>query len=242
MPANIRALPGRKTISRSEIQVPYASMDDAAAVPKVILRAGSDVMATQDLVQALGYETVKHGNFRVRCAASGAFGFIQSGYNSVKVTKLGKLVAEPETEVKALQRGFLNSELYSILYKRYVGKKLPEDAAAFEEEFRELGVAPKSTDRARQNFTRCLREARLIDGTGVVQKTMDLASLDYSEPERRENENREALAALPPMLRGPLLVYLDDSAAWDDKGLDAWFEAWEQSVRFDWSQRRIRQP
>lgn len=142
---------------RSTIQFPYNDLDDAVDLAKVIYtNAGGQC----SLDQLAGYvnQPITSGTFRLRVSNAATFGLTENERGEVRLTPLGRRIADSAQEAAARAEAFLTVPLYSRIFESYKGFALP-GPAALEKFMRDVGVSSKQTGRARQAFMRSAREA-----------------------------------------------------------------------------------
>jgi hypothetical protein len=89
---------------RSTIEFPYNDLDNAVGIAKGIERAGGTACALDQLAAVLSV-TVS-GPFRQRVANAKTFGFIDTERGGqVRLTELGRAVADPSTGIIGASRG-----------------------------------------------------------------------------------------------------------------------------------------
>ncbi len=148
-------------------------------------------------------------------ASAGTFGVVESGRGEVHLTDLGARIADPQTEQSARVEAFLGVPLYSKVFERFRGTRLPGDSG-FESELVKFGVAPKAAAKARQTLQRSADQAgffsqgrdRLVQPASRV-----IAGPSGDEPTATRPEHtspREAThhEIAPALARHPLLVGL----------------------------------
>jgi hypothetical protein len=141
---------------RSTIEFPYNDLDNAVGVAKGIERAGGIACALDQLAAALSV-TVS-GPFRQRIANAKTFGLVDTGAGQVRLSELGRAVVDPAQEAWARAEAFLRVPLFSAIYERYKGYKLP-GASGLETEISALGVSSQQADKARQALARSAKQA-----------------------------------------------------------------------------------
>jgi hypothetical protein len=182
---------GAQTRERSTIQFPYNDLDDAADLAKAIYNnAGGHCT----LDQLAGYlkQPITSGTFRLRVSNASTFGMTENERGEVRLTDLGRRIADAAQEAAARVEAFLNVPLYGRIYDNYKGYTLP-GAGALEKFMRDVGVSPKQTGKARNAFTRSAKQAgffahgedRLVRPADRGPGTMPI------EPTKSENEDRK---------------------------------------------------
>jgi hypothetical protein len=102
------------------------------------------------------------GAFRLRVSTAATFGLTENERGEVKLTTLGRRIADPTQEAPARVDAFLTVPLYLSVYENFKGYTLP-GAAAIEKYMRDVGVSSKQTDKARQVFLRSARQANFFE-------------------------------------------------------------------------------
>lgn len=181
------------------IAFPYADLDSAVEVARALYqRAGAGDCEIDELAAEL--DMTVSGGFRVKAAAARMFGFISKATRSAyRLTDLGRSCATDDGNLNVRVAAFLNVQLYSALYDRYRGQKLPP-ARAIEKEMMALGVPAKQADRARQVFDRSAQQAGFFqDGHDrlVRPRLLDEAGLGATTKVTTEADN--AATAAPPV-------------------------------------------
>jgi hypothetical protein len=95
-------------------------------------------------------------------SAAATFGLTENERGKVKLTTLGRRIADPAQEAAARADAFLTVPLYSRVYENFKGYTLP-GAAAIEKYMRDVGVSSKQLDKARQVFLRSARQANFFE-------------------------------------------------------------------------------
>lgn len=148
---------GDERRERSTIQFPYNDLDDAASIAKAV-HENAGISCTIDQLAAYVKNSMTSGAFRLRLSNAATFGLTDNERGEVRLTDLGRRIADPAQEASAKVDAFLVVPLYARIYDNYKGFTLP-GAAALEKFMREVGVAPKQTGKARQAFMRSARQA-----------------------------------------------------------------------------------
>lgn len=142
---------------RSLIAFPYNDLDDAVEIAKAIHEhAGISCSLTQ--LAAYAGQSVSSGAFRLRVSNASTFGLTENERREVRLTPLGRMVADPAREPQARVDSFLYVPLYRRIFEHHDGYTLP-GAAPLERFMREIGVSSKQTGKARQAFMRSARQA-----------------------------------------------------------------------------------
>ncbi len=142
---------------RSTIEFPYNDLDDAIEIARAIhTHAGTS--ATLSQLAAFVNQPVSSGTFRLRVSNARTFGLTENERREVRLTPLGRTIADPAQEPMARADAFLHVPLYRRIFEHHDGYTLP-GAGPFERFMREVGVSPKQTGKARQAFMRSARQA-----------------------------------------------------------------------------------
>lgn len=144
---------------RSRIGFPYNDLDDAIGVAQAVWdHVGAGQAEVAQVGAWLKHDSITSGAFRLKIAAAKMFGLIETGQNSIVLTKLGRQIVDPNTVKEAKVSAFLAVPLYDRLYRDYSTGILP-NAIGLERVMAELGVPGKQTDKARQAFQRSAASA-----------------------------------------------------------------------------------
>jgi hypothetical protein len=142
---------------RSSIEFPYNDLDDAVEIAKAIhTHAGTS--ATLSQLAAFVDQSVSSGTFRLRVSNARTFGLTENERRQVRLTSLGRIIADPAQEPMARVDAFLHVPLYRRIFEHHDGYALP-GAGPLERFMRDVGVSPKQTGKARQAFMRSARQA-----------------------------------------------------------------------------------
>jgi hypothetical protein len=142
---------------RSSIEFPYNDIDDAVEIARAIhTHAGTSATLTQ--LAAFVNQSVSSGTFRLRVSNARTFGLTENERREVRLTPLGRTIADPAQEPMARVDAFLHVPLYRRIFEHHDGYTLP-GAGPLERFMREVGVSPKQTGKARQAFMRSARQA-----------------------------------------------------------------------------------
>jgi hypothetical protein len=146
---------------RSTIQFPYNDLNGAIEIAKAI-SANAGTECTLDQLAAYLDQSMTSGAFRLRVSAAATFGLTENERGSVKLTTLGRRIADPTQESAARADAFLTVPLYLKVYENFKGYTLP-GAAAIEKYMKDVGVSSKQLDKARQVFMRSARQGRFFE-------------------------------------------------------------------------------
>jgi len=177
---------------QSTVEFPYFDLNSVVAIAKAI-HENAGASCTLDQLAAYLKQSIS-GPFRTRVSNARMFGITENEKGEVRLTGLGRLIADPKTEAQARADAFLNVELYKKLFDKYRGYALP-GAKGIEGEMKVQGVAPKQADKARQTFMRSAEQAgffahgedRLVRPAGPGTKPIDAPKGKDGKP---EGENR----------------------------------------------------
>ncbi len=142
---------------RSTIQFPYNDLDDAVKIAKAV-HENAGLSCTIDQLAAYVKNSLTSGAFRLRVSNASTFGLTENERGEVRLTQLGRRIADTSQEAPARVDAFLAVPLYARIFENYRGFTLP-GAAALEKFMREVGVSPKQTGKARQAFMRSAKQA-----------------------------------------------------------------------------------
>jgi hypothetical protein len=187
------AAEGDEKRERSTIQFPYNDLDDAVKIAKAI-HENAGISCTIDQLAAYLKNSLTSGAFRLRVSTAAMFGLTENERGEVKLTPLGRRIADASQEAAARVEAFMNVPLYARIHENYKGFTLP-GPAALEKFMRDVGVVAKQTDKARQVFMRSARQAgffvhgedRLVRPAGPGTKPIDPPKNDP----KGENKNRD---------------------------------------------------
>lgn len=146
---------------RSTIQFPYNDLNSAIELAKGVAD-NAGVECTLDQLAAYLKQSMTSGAFRLRVSTAATFGLTENERGSVKLTTLGRRIADPQQEAVARADAFLTVPLYSKVYENFKGYTLP-GAAAIEKFMKDVGVSSKQLDKARQVFMRSARQAQFFE-------------------------------------------------------------------------------
>jgi len=148
---------GDEKRERSTIQFPYNDLDDAVSIAKAV-HENAGLSCTIEQLAAYVKNSLTSGAFRLRVSNASTFGLTENARGEVRLTPLGRRVADSSQEAAAKIDAFLAVALYARIFDNYNGFTLP-GPAALEKFMREVGVSGKQTGKARQAFMRSARQA-----------------------------------------------------------------------------------
>lgn len=230
---------------RSTIQFPYNDLDDAVEIAKAIHdNAGTD--CTVDQLAAYLKVSMTSGAFRVRMANASTFGITENERGSLRLTDLGRRIADSSQEATARSDAFLHVPLYAKVYEHFKGYTLP-GAAALEKYMADVGVAKKQTDKARQAMMRSAKQAgffahgedRLVRPAGPGTKPLDGKIDDKNKSGDRGKGgngsggggNDITLADLDPIILGLLRRIPKAGTVWPKEVRSQWLDLLEGSFQ-----------
>src|SRR5579872_662841 len=109
---------------RSTIEFPYGDLDDAVEIAKTV-HSNAGVSCTLDQLAAFVRQSMTSGAFRLRLSNARAYSLTENERGEVRLTDLGRMVADPEQEPRARSEAFLRVPLYSAIHDKYRGFTLP---------------------------------------------------------------------------------------------------------------------
>lgn len=220
---------------RSTIQFPYNDLDDAVRIAKAV-HENAGVQCTLDQLAAYVKQPITSGGFRVSVSTAAMFGLTENERGVVRLTELGRHIANPAKEEEAHAEAFLRVPLYAHLYENYKGFTIPPPAA-LEKFIQEAGVVSKQTDRARRAFMRSARQAgffahgedRLVRpsaGRGPGTKPIeDVKPTADAKPKGGSGGgNGPDFSALHPFIQGLLKTLPEPESDWPVDARAKWLQ------------------
>jgi hypothetical protein len=226
---------------RSTIQFPYNDLDDAMAIAKSV-HENAGLSCTIDQLAAYLKNSLTSGAFRLRVGNAAIFGLTENERGEVKLTPLGRRIADATQEAAAKVDAFLTVPLYARIYENYKGFTLP-GSAALEKFMREVGVSAKQTGKARQAFMRSARQAgffvhgedRLVrpanPGTKPIEEQKPPASERDSETNRGGGGGGGDPPAIDPIIGGLLKRLPKTGDVWPEADRKLWLQLLEGSFK-----------
>jgi len=227
---------------RSTIQFPYNDLDDAVAIAKAV-HENAGLSCTIDQLAAYVKNSLTSGAFRLRLSNASTFGLTENERGEVRLTPLGRSIADPSQEAAARADAFLAVPLYERIYDNYKGFTLP-GPSALEKFMREVGVSSKQTGKARNAFMRSARQAgffahgedRLVrpadPGTKPIESPKAELERDRTE---KKNGNRGGGGGdnsdIDPIIRGLLARLPKSGEAWPEIERKLWLQLLEGSFK-----------
>ena len=213
---------------RSTVEFPYADLDDATSIARVIHQSGGLPMDRDQIAVRLD-QKVSSGAFVTKIGAARMFGLVEivAGSGKIQISSLGHeaLSADEARQRAAKAKAFLNVELYRKLYEEFRGRQLPPRPLGLEQAIIGLGVAPKQKTNARYAFDRSAKQAGYFDH-GQDQLVAPVGGvLPPEEKPRREDREEEEDVIRKPRLDGVITALIDKLPAkgpWPADKRQAW--------------------
>lgn len=224
---------------RSTIQFPYNDLDDAVEIAKKV-HENAGISCTIDQLAAYVKNSLTSGAFRLRVSNAATFGLTDNERGEVRLTELGRRIADPAQEAAAKIDAFLKVPLYSRIYDNYKGFTLP-GAAALEKFMRDVGVSGKQTGKARQAFMRSARQAgffaqgddRLVRPAGPGTKPLETKAPEIKQEDERKKSGGGGDDGEPPeidpIIRGLLVRLPKVGTIWPKAQRKLWLQLLEGS-------------
>jgi hypothetical protein len=224
---------------RSSIEFPYNDLDDAVEIARAIhTHAGTS--ATLSQLAAFLNQPVSSGTFRLRVSNARTFGLTENERREVRLTSLGRTIADPAQELMARVDAFMHVPLYRRIFEHHDGYTLP-GAGPLERFMRDVGVSPKQTGKARQAFMRSARQAgffahgedRLVRPSfpgGPGTRPVDVASEDQNKG--KHSSGGGGTPPRHPLIEGMFQSLPENGQPWTlDEAAD-WLHAAAYNLRF----------
>lgn len=182
----------------SKIAFAYVPLDAAEeGIKRIFDSAGTTEITLAQAASAMSASSTS-SSFRGEVAAMKLFGLLAGDQGRVRLTELGRAIAEEESAKSARARAFLNVELYARVKEQHNGKTLPKPQA-LEHEFVEWGVPKKQAPRARQVFDRSAKHAEFIKaGSDRFVEPIIPRSQLLRDSEQRSGRGGESQTTDPP--------------------------------------------
>jgi hypothetical protein len=205
---------------RSTIQFPYNDLDDAVSIAKAV-HENAGLSCTIDQLAAYVKNSLTSGAFRLRVANASTFGLTENERGEVRLTSLGRRIADASQEAAARVEAFLTVPLYARIHDNYKGYTLP-GAAALEKFMLEVGVSSKQTGKARQAFMRSARQAgffahgedRLVRPAGPGTKPIEKPKGEQKKDEEKRRNGSGDGGGPDDQLIQALIQKLPASGPW----------------------------
>lgn len=217
---------------RSSIQFPYNDLNTAIELARAVYsNAGTE--CTLDQLAAYLQQSMTSGAFRLRVSAAATFGLTENERGKVKLTPLGRRIADPAQEAAARVDAFLAVPLYARVYEHFKGYTLP-GAAAIEKFMRDVGVSSKQTDKARQVLLRSARQANFFEhgedrlvrpatgpGPGTPPAEPESPRAEEPSPKRGSGDGSDGLH---PFIQGLLKELPPAGDVWPEAKRKLWLD------------------
>jgi hypothetical protein len=222
---------------RSEIEFPYADLEDALELAQTIHSKAGSSCAIDELAAWMG-QSPTGGTFRSRLSAARLFGLIETNQGRATLTQAGRDALEGSGNEQAGRvAAFLNVELFRAMYDQYKANALPPPPA-IERQMEQLGVSPKQKQRARQTFMKSAQYAGFIDSsTGRFVKPGIVAQKEEGVPNAQpQHENRIGGGGgeppkIDPIIQGLLSRLPKSGDVWPEEQRKLWLQLLEGSFR-----------
>lgn len=166
----------------------------------------------------------------------------------IRLTDLGRRIADASQEAAARVEAFLAVPLYLSVYEHFKGYTLP-GAAALEKYMPDVGVSSKQTDKARQAFMRSAKSAgffahgedRLVRPAGPGTKPIEPPKNDPKGDDGRRNGAGSGGGdppAIDPIIQGLLSRLPKSGDAWPEADRKLWLGLLEGSFKLITRMRR----
>jgi hypothetical protein len=226
---------------RSTIQFPYNDLDDAVVIAKAV-HENAGLSCTIDQLAAYVKNSLTSGAFRLRVSNASIFGLTENERGEIRLTPLGRRIADSSQEGVARTEAFLTVPLYARIHENYKGFTLP-GAAALEKFMREVGVSGKQTGKARQAFMRSARQAgffahgedRLVrpaernPGTKPIEETRNETESPKNETRTGGGDGGGTRPDIDPIIRGLLARLPKSGEVWPKAQRKLWLQLLEGS-------------
>jgi hypothetical protein len=248
-----KAAEGAAKREQSSILFPYLDLDVGVDVAQHMHKTrGYSSMESHELAAQMN-QTIS-GAFRLKTGTARIFGLTEKdGRDGTKLSELGRLIIEPETEKSARAEAFMRVPLYAAIYEKYKGQRLPP-MKALEREMVALGVSSKQADKARQAFERSARQAGYFElgEDRLVRPRTDVPSNDASQrkpdaaADEQGNQNPGGGGGgggdLHPFIRGLLDTLPEPGSSWSSADRKIWLGTAESIFKLIYKDDSARQP
>jgi len=174
------------------------------------------------------------GAFRLRVSNAAIFGLTDNERGQVRLTPLGRQIADPSQAAVARAESFMRVPLYARIYENYKGFTLP-GPAALEKFMLEVGVSSKQTAKARHAFSRSAKQAgyfehgedRLVRPavqTGPGTKPIEAEPPKIPEPEKKAGNGGGDFGGLHPFIQGLLKTLPEPETEWASAARVKWLQ------------------
>lgn len=213
--------------SNSIVETIRLATDISRPIRSCVRNCAAALSCTIDQLAAYVKNSLTSGAFRLRLSNASTFGLTENERGEVRLTPLGRSIADPSQEAAARADAFLAVPLYERIYDNYKGFTLPSPSA-LEKFMREVGVSSKQTGKARNAFMRSARQAgffahgedRLVrpadPGTKPIESPKAELERDRTE---KKNGNRGAAEAIIQILTRSFVVFWRGFLSRERRGL-----------------------
>jgi hypothetical protein len=147
---------------RSKIGFPYMDLESAVALATAIHANVGSGECDDPQLAAWSKQSAKASTFRVQVYAARTFGLLENDGGKHKLTKLGRMIVDPNQAREGRAQAFLAVPLFKAIYEKYKGGVIPPPAA-LERDIVTLGVSDKQKGRARQVFEKSADESGFFE-------------------------------------------------------------------------------
>lgn len=138
---------GSEGVNGRFARVPRVGIANVIRLLEVAQRSGSAPTVAQ-VANGLG-QTMNSGAFRMRTAAAGLYGAVQSERGRLKITDRGRRLIDPGTRRDAAVEAYFAVEVFDRLYREYEGVNLPT-STGIEGDLLRYGVNPRQLPEVRR--------------------------------------------------------------------------------------------
>lgn len=218
---------------RSTIGFPYTDYENAAALATAIHGNVGHGECSSGQLAAWTNQSAKSSGFRTQIAASRLFGLIESDdTDSLRLTELGRRVADPAQTRAAKAEAFLKVPLFKALHDKYKDGVTPP-SAALEREIVTLGVAEKQKARARQVFESSAQQTGFREAAPnrLVMPAVVVKPLPPEEkPKPGGGNGSDGGLDLDPLLMALLRKIPKSDSDWPAENRIRWFRTFAMNV------------
>lgn len=174
----------KQKIQSSGVRYPMFDMEDAIKLVDTVDKKGIGKLDLDTLAQAWGcaLSTIRH-----HINSAKHYGLITRDGDLITNTELAKSVCMPisnEEKIQSIQKAFFSCGLYSDLFDRFKGERIPETSILSNIIHREFEISATGKDIVAKNFINSLKFARLAnEQDGVI-----IIPLNEESPITRTNE------------------------------------------------------
>lgn len=150
------------------------------------------------------------------------------GREGIRLTNLGRDIVDHKQTARAKVDAFLHVPLCREIYRDHAGGLLPNNIG-LERYIRDLGVASKQVDKARQAFQRSAQEAGFFkEGNNkLVRPAVGGNRVDESPPPEkpRQGAGGPDEPRLHPFIKGRVETLRSPGEPWPEDGQEQWLTA-----------------